>query len=114
MKNRIAVLVTIAAVLVGLGAWAGEPPPLSKLPKDTTLQKNEKSPGTVVFKHTTHVKPRAPDCTSCHPKMWPIRPGAKKPEIKHKAMKKGEYCGKCHQATQAFGLDECDKCHSSE
>jgi c(7)-type cytochrome triheme protein len=113
MKKHIALIVVAALTLGGL-AFAGEPAPLSKLPKPAAIKKDEKSPGTVTFKHDTHVKMRAPDCTNCHPKMWSIRPGAKKPEIKHKQMKKGEYCGKCHESTKAFGLDECDKCHAAE
>jgi c(7)-type cytochrome triheme protein len=113
MGKHIA-LIVVAALAIGGLAFAGEPAPLTKLPKPAALKKDEKSPGTVLFKHDTHVKMRSPDCTTCHPKMWSIRPGAKKPEIKHKAMKKGEYCGRCHESTKAFGLDECDKCHASE
>ncbi|MBI5548329.1 MAG: hypothetical protein HY901_30985 [Deltaproteobacteria bacterium] len=103
----------LASLLLTAAGLAAEK--LPKLPKDSTLPKAARSPGAVVFKHTTHVMPKAPDCTLCHPKMWPIRPGAKKPEIKHRAMEQGEYCGACHkQEKTAIGLDDCDKCHQSE
>jgi c(7)-type cytochrome triheme protein len=88
---------------------------LPKLPKDSQLPKAPKSPGVVTFKHTTHVKAESADCTVCHPNDWSTKQGAKRPEIKHKAMAKGELCGKCHaDGKQAFNLEECEKCHASE
>lgn len=108
---------TFVAVLVGATFLAGGAIAASKLPnlpKDLTLPQDEESPGAVVFRHKTHVKAKDADCTVCHPSMWPIRPGGTKPKVTHKAMKKGEYCGKCHDGEKAFGLDECDSCHTSE
>ncbi|MGC4117668.1 MAG: cytochrome c3 family protein [Myxococcales bacterium] len=105
----------ILAALAGIVAATALAAELPKLPKDIALPKAAKSPGVVTFKHTTHVKAESADCTSCHPKDWPMKPGAKKPEIKHKVMNKGELCGKCHaDGKSAFNLEECDKCHASE
>jgi len=115
MKRRTIMVVLVGAgLLVGGLAVAADLPKLPNLPKAAALAKAEKSPGQVTFRHKTHVKPEAADCTVCHPKMWSMKKGAKKPEITHKAMKKGEYCGKCHEGKKAFGLDECDNCHASE
>lgn len=105
-------LVAALAAVVAATALAAE---LPKLPKDIALPKAAKSPGVVTFKHTTHVKPGNADCTACHPKDWPMKQGAKKPEIKHKAMNKGELCGKCHgEGKSSFDLEDCEKCHASE
>ena len=99
-------------LLSGAGALGAD---LPRLPKDSQLPKAVKSPGIVTFKHTTHVKADSADCTACHPKDWPMKPGQKKPDIKHKAMAKGELCGKCHMdGKKAFNLEECEKCHAAE
>lgn len=113
LRKILPTLLAALTVLVGAAAIAGEA--LPKLPKDVALPKSEKSPGVVTFKHGTHVTPQSADCTTCHPTIWPMKAPAKRPEIKHKAMAKGEYCGKCHADGQpAFNLEECDKCHASE
>lgn len=73
--------------------------------------------GKVTFKHGTHVKLAAPDCTSCHPKLFKIIEKGKTADgapFKHARMKKGEQCGTCHNDEKAFGFDDCEKCHASE
>ncbi len=112
--NRKALLTFLVglAVCVGGVAVASD---LPNLPKDSALPKSDRSPGQVMFRHGTHVSPKAPDCTGCHtPKMWPMKKGARKPELSHKVMKRGELCGGCHEGERAFGLDECDRCHATE
>ena len=111
-RRVVPVILSGLALPFAMVALAAE---LPKLPKDSQLPKATKSPGIVIFKHTTHVRPESADCTGCHPKDWPMKPGAKKPQIKHKAMDKGELCGKCHaEGKTAFNLEECEKCHASE
>jgi len=106
-------LLVLAVIAVSALASAGS---LSKLPEELNLAKSEKSPGQVVFRHTTHVKSKTADCTACHPGAFKITKSgtASGDPITHKRMSKGEYCGACHNGDKSFGLDECDSCHQEE
>lgn len=106
-------IVALGLALAGVAAGQSLP----KLPKDFTLPKSAKSPGPVVFKHSSHIDAKAADCTSCHPKMFKITEAGKTADgqaLTHKVFKKGEQCGSCHNEKKAFGLDECERCHTSE
>jgi c(7)-type cytochrome triheme protein len=113
MRSRwIKILLACLAFGLSAGALAEG---LSKLPQDYKLPQSKKSPGVVTFKHQSHVKPDAADCTSCHPKLFKITEKGKTADgevIKHAKMKKGGQCGFCHDGTKSFGLDECEKCHA--
>lgn len=63
-----------------------------------------------VFPHLPHTKILA--CPNCHPAIFKRRAGAD--PITMKAIKTGQYCGRCHGPV-AFGTsgDDCDKCHPS-
>ncbi|MEI7704065.1 MAG: c(7)-type cytochrome triheme domain-containing protein [Deltaproteobacteria bacterium] len=103
-------LTLLFAVLVASTAAAGG---LDKLPADYTFKPSDGSPGKVTFSHGSHVDPKKPGCTTCHPKFWKtLSPGATadgKP-IRHDVMEKGGQCGTCH-GKAAFGFDSCDLCH---
>ncbi len=104
-------LVPLALLAAGLTAVAGG---LPNLPKGKPLPQGPDSPGVVTFRHETHVDAGAPDCTTCHPKLFPIlkRTAAQKPlKITHDAMTKKQLCGSCHDGTSAHGLDDCGTCH---
>jgi c(7)-type cytochrome triheme protein len=90
---------------------------LPHLPKDLPLQQGKESPGIVMFRHGTHVDSARPDCTTCHPALFPIlekdaarRPG---PIVTHAVMEKGGLCGSCHDGKKAHGFDDCATCHET-
>jgi c(7)-type cytochrome triheme protein len=106
----------LACLTLGLSAGALAEG-LTRLPQDFKLPQSKKSPGVVTFKHASHVKADAADCTVCHPKLFKITEKGQTADgevIKHARMKKGGQCGFCHNGDKAFDLDECEKCHAEE
>ncbi len=86
---------------------------LARLPPDFTFPPSDGSPGKVTFSHSSHVDPKAPGCTNCHPKAFKtLEKGATADgqPIRHAVMEKGGQCGACH-GKGAFGFDSCDLCH---
>jgi c(7)-type cytochrome triheme protein len=85
---------------------------LPKLPGAIALHRSGDSPGQVTFLHASHVGAR-PDCTQCHPKLFPItqRGGAAADRITHARMEKGQKCGACHNGKKSFAFDDCTMCH---
>ena len=75
------------------------------------------SPGRVVFSHATHVDERRPDCTTCHPRLFPIgratAPGMRV-RVTHRDMDAGRQCGACHNGREARGREDCAGCHREE
>jgi c(7)-type cytochrome triheme protein len=115
MRNHpiVTTLVILAAIVALAGAAAAQNR-LAKLPAAYTLPQTGDSPGRVTFNHESHVDADAPNCTSCHPKLFKIlAPGATadgKP-ITHASMDKGQSCGGCHNGKTTFGFDDCTLCH---
>ncbi len=89
---------------------------LPRLPKDLSMPRGPDSPGTVVFRHASHVDPSRPDCTPCHPALFPIlkKSASAGPVIRHADMEKGRACGACHDGKSASDLTDCAKCHKAE
>ena len=86
---------------------------LQKLPPDLKLPASEGSPGTVTFSHSSHVDPKQPGCTNCHPRLFKTLEKAATSDgqrIRHEAMEQGRQCGACHGKT-AFNFESCDMCH---
>lgn len=92
--------------------------PLPNLPKDIALPQGPDSPGVVIFRHETHVDAARPDCTTCHPTLFPIlrrtASSAAPAAIRHADMDKGKSCGSCHDGKSAHGLDDCGTCHRDQ
>ncbi len=92
--------------------------PLPNLPKDKALPQGDGSPGVVTFRHDSHVDASRPDCTTCHPTLFPIvkRPAtaASPAPIRHADMEQGKSCGSCHDGKRAHGLEDCATCHASK
>jgi c(7)-type cytochrome triheme protein len=107
----VAFLLTITLVVPG-GAQT-----LTKLPSDLALPRGETSPGTVTFRHLTHIDESKPVCTACHPGLFKMltkeRPSADG-TLFHEEMQNGRKCGACHDGSAAFGLDNCPICHLEE
>jgi c(7)-type cytochrome triheme protein len=111
MRRSHSLALLVIVVVAVAGAAFGQN--LPKLPADITMHKSADSPGTVTFRHTSHMGDR-PDCTRCHPKLFPIARGASQsatPKITHAQMEKGGKCGACHNGKAAFGFDNCTVCH---
>lgn len=104
------ILAVVVAMGIGGAALAQN---LPRLPDAIALAQSPDSPGKVTFLHATHLGDR-PDCTRCHPKLFPIvkqRGQAAHRRITHAKMDKGGQCGACHNARTAFGRDDCSACH---
>ena len=73
------------------------------IPKDSPEDK-------AVFPHLPHTQVLA--CPNCHPAIFKRKAGTA--SFTMKAIKAGEYCGRCHGPV-AFGTsgDDCDRCHPS-
>jgi c(7)-type cytochrome triheme protein len=104
----------VAVLLVGVASGAlALAQDLHKLPPAKVLAQSPDSPGKVTFAHASHMGSR-PNCTQCHPKLFPITkgsPAAAGGRITHAKMEKGSYCGSCHNSKAAFGFDDCTMCH---
>lgn len=108
--KTIRLLLVLAVAAFAPVAAAGE---LDKLPPEYSFKPGDGSPGKVTFNHSSHVDPKAPGCTRCHPKLFKtLEQGATVDgqPIRHKVMEQGGQCGACHGKT-AFGFDSCDMCH---
>lgn len=110
-------LLFIAVVSLFL-AGAGFAQQNFKLPPDYVFPQTVGSPGKVTFRHGSHVDPKQPQCTSCHPKLFRILEAGTPAEggpITHGRMAAGRECGACHNGKVAFGLqDNCTACHRTQ
>jgi c(7)-type cytochrome triheme protein len=87
---------------------------LATLPRPFTFAQMGDSPGPVTFNHESHVDEHAPNCTSCHPKLFKILKTGETVDgkaITHDAMNQGRACGACHNGKKSFGFDDCTICH---
>ncbi len=50
-------------------------------------------------------------CTTCHPETFEMRLGST--PLTMAAMQNGQQCGACHDSRTAFGLTQCDRCHTA-
>jgi c(7)-type cytochrome triheme protein len=67
-----------------------------------------KPAGDASFSHEFHLQ--SYKCADCHTKIFPYRVGGTKATMAD--MAKGKACGSCHgKGKDAFGLDDCVKCH---
>jgi c(7)-type cytochrome triheme protein len=98
--KKLAILVTLLAVLAFVGSALAVPP-------GKTAEFPDGAMGKVVFDGKVHADAGL-KCMDCHPKTF-----AMKREVKitapHKA---GEFCFMCHDGSKAFDFkDNCAKCH---
>jgi len=72
-----------------------------------------KSFAPVVFSHKSH-KSAGAGCADCHDVMFKKQQGStdRGNALTMKALRKGKYCGSCHDGKQAFSASKnCKKCH---
>ena len=72
---------------------------------------------TAIFSHKKHTQREHIKCIECHPNVFIMKVGknvVKKGQLTMAEMKKGKYCGNCHNGHKAFGVNDiaaCKKCH---
>lgn len=72
-----------------------------------------KSLAPVLFSHQKH-KDAGNRCNDCHPAIFKKEKGSTDAgnALTMKALKKGQYCGTCHDGSKAFSVNKtCTKCH---
>ncbi|MDH3348313.1 MAG: cytochrome c3 family protein [Desulfobulbaceae bacterium] len=85
-------------------------------PDDITLE-NKEGTSKAVFSHKKHTTREKLKCMECHPKLFIMKVGkdvVKKGRLTMEEMKKGKYCGSCHNGKKAFSINDikhCRKCH---
>ncbi len=88
-----------------------------KVPADITIPPvSAESPGPVVFRHTSHVDPSAPDCVGCHSGKFRLLGPPEKP-LERGAVNwhEAKRCGSCHNGELATNWEEdCTRCHVSQ
>jgi c(7)-type cytochrome triheme protein len=70
-----------------------------------------------VFSHKKHTEREQLRCIECHPNVFIMKVGKnvyKKGQLTMSEMKKGKYCGNCHNGKKAFSVTDissCKRCH---
>jgi c(7)-type cytochrome triheme protein len=75
--------------------------------------KDTKSFAPAPFNHDTHKK-AGTSCDDCHDTLFKKKAGSTDEgnALTMKALRKGKYCGSCHDGKQAFSASKnCKKCH---
>ena len=109
MKIRMWVFSFTVLVAVGL-LWSEAPAQAGGGPGKIVF-KDTKSFAPVVFNHDTH---KSAGCGDCHDVLFKKKAGSTDEgnALTMKALRKGKYCGSCHDGKQAFSASKnCKKCH---
>ncbi|MDH5558941.1 MAG: cytochrome c3 family protein [Alphaproteobacteria bacterium] len=109
MKIRLAVIFMLLGVITPVGggvvyAALGD----LVFEREAGVEGSEAFPPSI-FPHWVHrVRYR---CYACHPAPFAMEQGANK--ISMEVIKKGEYCGACHNGRTAFSVEfkNCARCH---
>lgn len=73
-----------------------------------------------IFSHKKHTQREKLRCIECHPKVFIMKVGknvVKKGQLTMAEMKKGKYCGNCHNGHKAFSVTDiasCKRCHPQQ
>ncbi len=105
MKKIIMIL--FALYLLPLSAHAQ---PVSVGGGDVTYKPKGAAP--VTFSHKSHVKVKDLKCSACHYHVFQMATEACTMDMSK--LKKGEFCGKCHNGKKSFDVKDaknCAKCH---
>jgi c(7)-type cytochrome triheme protein len=108
LRRRTAIALAVAAV--GLGVMTYALPGVAEY-ADVVLNRRSDAAGVrpVIFPHWFHrIRFR---CKVCHHELgFVMRAGAN--DVKMDDIYKGRFCGMCHDNKIAWGLENCDLCHS--
>jgi len=77
----------------------------SGVPPPNVYARSPASPGRVTFRHESHLRGGV-SCASCHPETFGMRSLA----MPAAAMHERAACGKCHDRTTAFGVEDAERC----
>ncbi len=101
------------AVLIATGMlWSGSPVQADG-DIGSIVFKDTKSFAPVTFNHDTH-KSAGAGCGDCHNALFKKKAGSTDAgnALTMKALRKGKYCGSCHDGKQAFSASKnCKQCH---
>lgn len=106
----LSLMALLAAGVIGLGSAPGvhaEDAP------GKIVYKNTKSFAPVVFDHAQH-QASGLGCGDCHDALFKKKQGSADVNnaLTMKALRKGKFCGACHDGKQAFSASKnCKKCH---
>jgi c(7)-type cytochrome triheme protein len=90
-----------------------------RYPEDISMTVPE-STTTAVFSHKKHTEREHLKCIECHPQVFIMKVGknvVKKGQLTMSEMKKGKYCGNCHNGHKAFSVSDiasCKRCHPKQ
>jgi c(7)-type cytochrome triheme protein len=88
-------------------------------PEEITLE-DFKPENSSIFSHEKHLSREKLSCMRCHPDIFIMKVGdkaVKKGQLTMEQMKKGKYCGTCHNGEDAFSISEkefCGRCHPGQ
>jgi len=106
-------LIFSLTVLVAAGLlWSGTPVQ-AEGDGGKIVFKNTKSFAPVVFYHSKH-KAAGVKCNECHDSLFKKKAGSTDAgnALTMKSLRKGKYCGTCHNGSRAFSVRRsCKKCH---
>ena len=88
-------------------------------PDDITLTDVE-GKTAAVFSHQKHTSREKLKCTECHPRIFIMKVDdkvVKQGNLTMEEMKKGKFCGNCHNGQKAFSVSDiksCRRCHPKQ
>lgn len=100
----------LAAGVIGLGSAPGA---YAEDAPGKIVFKNTKSFAPVVFDHAKH-KEKGLGCGDCHDALFQKKQGSADVNnaLTMKALRKGKFCGACHDGSRAFSVRRsCKQCH---
>ena len=99
--------------VVGLSAFIAHSPVWAGDEGGDIVFKDTKSFAPVTFSHQKH-KGAGGKCSDCHDQIFQKKKGSTDVDnaLTMKVMKKGKYCGSCHDGGKAFSVKKnCKQCH---
>ena len=90
-----------------------------RYPEDIAMTEPDTST-VAVFSHKKHTERERLKCIECHPNVFIMKVGknvVKKGQLTMAEMKKGKYCGNCHNGHKAFSVTDitsCKRCHPQQ
>jgi len=111
MKNKMRVIGTLVFIALGL-IWTAAPVRADGEP-GKIIYKDTKSFAPVAFDHQIH-KGAGLGCGDCHDKLFKKKRGSADANnaLTMKTLRKGKFCGACHDGKRAFSASKnCKQCH---
>lgn len=113
MRMKLFVLIAFFITGSGLGISVVSPDLFAREDGGDIVFEDTKSLPPVLFSHDKH-KEAGAECADCHDNLFQKKKGSTDADkaLTMKALKKGKYCGSCHDGDKAFTAKRnCKKCH---